>query len=215
MEIKALISRYPRLFHMAERGTWTQIKKHGLLSTSAVLDFHSVKGKLRKQLETEHRPNKVTVGTSSQMVLRDQKPMAPDRLARALQDQITPQEWYKLLNGKVFMWAQEERLLGLLGARQYRTWEHDVLTIDTSSLFEKHARAVWLCAMNSGNTFPMPHARGKDTFQRIADYPVKRNGSPAKEVVEVLVDYSVPDIGDHVIQVRRMRGDVTLEALKI
>jgi hypothetical protein len=140
--------------------------------------------------------------------------MAPTRLAQGLQDGITPSEWYQLLNKKVFMWAEEERLFKLLKARHYRTLEHDVLTIETASLLSKHAAAVWLCPMNSGNTFPVPHQRGHNTFQRIADYPCGKRGQPKKNVVEVVVDYSVPDIAAHVIQVRRMRGDQTLEILK-
>jgi hypothetical protein len=136
--------------------------------------------------------------------------MAPDRLIMGLQDGITPAEWYRLLNGKVFMWAEEERLLRLLQARHYRTLKHDVLTIDTARLLEKHAASAWLCPMNSGNTFPVPHLRGRDTFRRIPDYPVGRRGLPKKEVVEVVADYSIPDIADHVIEVRSMRGDVVL-----
>ena len=213
MDVEALARRYPRLFHMAERGTWQSIKTHGLLSTTAVLDLHQIEGKERSKLENQHRAEKVAVGDEMQIILRDQKPMAPNRLAMALQDNISPAEWYELINGRVFMWAQEERLLGLLKARHYRVLEHDVLTIDTASLLNSHAQAVWLCPMNSGNTFPIPHRRGKDTFQRISDYPVSKSGSPKKEVVEVVVDYSIPDIEDHVLEIRRMRGDAVLELL--
>jgi hypothetical protein len=195
---------------MAERGTWGSIKKRGLLSTSAVLDLHKVTGSARRKLEAEHRPDKVAIGLTGTIVLRDQKPMPPDRLAKALQDGISPTEWYRLLNGKVFMWAEEKRLHGLLKARHYRALEHDVLVVDAGSLLRVHAPAIWLCPMNSGNTFPMPHLRGRDTFRRIKDYPVGKRGQPKKKVVEVVVDYSIPDIADHVIEVRVMRGDSTL-----
>lgn len=215
MEIDVLVRRYPRLYHMAERETWPSIKKHGLLSTSAVLDFHGITGSEREGFERKHRHEKVAVGANVPIVLRDQKPMAPDRLAQALQDGITPTEWYELLNAKVFMWAREERLLNLLNARHYRALEHDVLTVDTASLIAAHHKAIWLCPMNSGNTFPIPHRRGRGTFLRIADYPAKRSGQPEKEVAEVVVDYSVPDIDQHVVEVRRMLGDRVIEHLKV
>lgn len=215
MEIETFIGRYPRLFHMAEKGTWPSIKKRGLLSASAVLDLLKISGKARALLEREHRPEKVVVGSKEQIVLRDQKPMAPGRLAKGLQDGLKPSDWYELINGKVFMWATEERLYGLLGARHYRVLEHDVLTIDTASLVSAHAKAMWLCAMNSGNTFPFPHPRGKNTFLQIAQYAVRRYGQPRKEVVEVLVDYSIPDISKHVIEVRQMRGDTILRTLPL
>lgn len=208
VQLSDLVDRYPRLYHMAEAGAWRSIKANGLLSTSAVLDRFGVSGPQRRQLEEEHRPEKIHVGPDlSGIVLRDQKPMPPSRLRDALIDGTTPEQWYKFLNGRVFMWANEERLFGLLNARSYRGQEHDVLTIDARPLLEKYEEAVWLCRMNSGNTWPMPHERGMSDFKRIVDYPTKRrSGAPAKEVVEVIVDYGIPDIGAFTLEVRRMNG---------
>jgi hypothetical protein len=141
--------------------------------------------------------------------------MPPGRLATALQDGISPADWYQLLNGKVFMWAEERRLYRLLKARHYRSLEHDVLVINAASLLNVHAAAVSLCPMNSGNTFPMPHRRGRDTFRRIKEYPTGTRGQPKREVVEVVVDYSIPDIADHVLEVRVMRGDSILGVKKL
>nr|WP_281718920.1 hypothetical protein [Pandoraea apista] len=200
---------------MAEADTWPSIRQFGLLSTSAALDHFGISGDDRLLHEVTHRPEKVAVGPiGAQIVLRDQKPMFPDRLTKALQG-VTPAEWYKFLNNKVFMWAQEHRLLGLLGARGYNKLEHDVLTIDTAKFMDKYAGSVWLCPMNSGNTFPMPHPRSLETFQRLANYPIKRSGAPEKEVVEVVTDYSVPDIAEFVIEVRRMQGANVLGTLPI
>ncbi len=217
MDVRDLIKRYPQLYHMAEAGTWPRIKGNGLLSTSAVLDRYGVKGSARTALESRHRPTKVTVGPpGDEIVLRDQIPMEPSRLAKGLLDGITPEAWYRQLNGMVFMWAQERRLFGLLCARQYRRLPHDVLTIDTASLLAVHAKSIWLCPMNSGNTFPIPHFRGKNTFRRIADYPVKaKSRAPTKEVVEVVADHSIADIANHVVQVRRIQGDQLLAELPL
>jgi hypothetical protein len=215
MNVNAFIARYPRLYHMAEKDTWLSIKKNGLLSTLAVLDKYNITGAERRALEETHRPTKVGVGPNgNQIILRDQKPMEPSRLEKALIDGTTPRQWYKFLNGKVFMWAEEHRLFRLLGARDYKKLEHDVLTIDTASLMAKHKAAVWLCHMNSGNTLPMWHARGMHTFQRIDEYPTKRDGvTPEKEVVEVVVDYSVPDIAKYVVEVRRIHAKEILGKL--
>lgn len=215
MELNDLIERYPRLYHMAEKDTWPSIKANGLLSTSAVLDRFGVNGVDRTALEDGHRSEKIRVGPDDLgIVLRDQKPMRPSRLQEALIDGTTPEQWYRFLNGRVFMWAQEERLFGLLGARDYRKLEHDVLTIDAKPLLTAYQDAVWLCRMNSGNTFPVPHPRGMKDFKRIADYPTKaRSGAPHKEVVEIVVDYSIPNIAQYVLEVRRMKGTTVLEQL--
>ncbi len=212
MDVDSLVACYPKLYHMAERDTWPSIKANGLLSTSAALDCLGIHGAQRRRLEQEHRPEKVPIGpVGQQIVLRDQKPMSPERIADALIDGTTPQQWYRFLNGRVFMWAEEKRLHGLLKARPYRNLEHDVLTIDTASLMAEYAPSVWLCRLNSGNTWPMPHPRGMADFLRVGAYPMKaRVAKPQKAVVEVVVDNAISNIADFVVEVRRMRGDVVL-----
>ena len=217
MDVQRFIQLYPQLYHMAEVGTWESIKQRGLLSTTAVLDTLGITGAARDQYETEHRPEKMTVGLGARaIVLRDQKPMPPDRIVNALAGTgITPQQWYRFLNRKVFMWAKEERLLTLLGARAYKELEHDVLTIDTAKLVAKYREAISLCRMNSGNTFPWWHPRSFDDFKSISSYPAKASGDPAKAVVEVVVDYAVPDLAAYVVEVRRMKSGKVLANIPI
>lgn len=212
MKLETFVAHYPRLYHMAEEGTWSSIKAHGLLSTLAVLDRYNIAGLERQALEESHRPSKVTVGAGGDsIVLRDQIPMPPKRLGEALVDGTSPAQWYKLINSKVFMWAEEHRLFKLLNARAYRKLTHDVLTIDTESLVRDYSDKILLCRMNSGNTFPMPHPRGFGDFMSIEAYPVKpRTGGPAKAVVEVVTDYSIPNIRDYVVEVRSVRGQDVL-----
>ncbi|MDF2792427.1 MAG: hypothetical protein K0S85_180 [Pseudomonas orientalis] len=215
MNLEKLIELHPRVYHMAERGTWDSIRTRGLMSTTAVLDHLEVEGVNRSRFESEHRDQKMDVraGHSSNIVLRDQKPMPEARLAQALTDGTTPKEWYELINDKVFFWVEEERLHRLLGARDYRHLEHDVLTLDSKALIPAYAEKIWLCHINSGNTWPIPHRRGADVFRRIADYPVKPSGKPVKTVVELVVDYAVPNIADYVLEVRRMKGSNVLDVI--
>lgn len=206
---------YPHLYHMAERGTWPSIRERGLLSSTAVLDTFGIEGVARFPYESRQRVTKVEVlkGHPQSITLRDQKPMPAIRLEKALRDGMTPEAWYRTINSKVFFWVSFARLLRLLGAREYRALEHDVLTIDTASFVTAYSHAIWLCHMNSGNTWPMPHARGPDTFRRIGDYDANNAGNPRKPVVELVVDYSVPDITKYVVGVQRMRGADVLEKI--
>lgn len=209
MEIEALIHRYPYLYHMAERESWPSIRRHGLLSTTALLDRHGINGKQRLQFEEAHRPEKVplVVDKTQTVILRDQKPMSDDRLEMCLQEGLTPRDWYKLLNGMVFFWVSEQRLLRLLNARAYRNDEHDVIKLRSGPLIQAHFEKIRLCHMNSGNTWPYPHKRGKHVFQKIEQYPAHpRTKVPLKEVVELVVDYGL-DINEYVVSVKRMRGD--------
>jgi len=207
MLLEKLFELYPRLYHMAEAGTWESIRQRGLLSASAVLDLFHLHGAQRAIYEDEHRAEMLSVpcGQTDHIVLRDQRPMPPERLRKALTDGTTPAQWYHLINGKVFFWAEHHRLLRLLNA--YGKDEHDVLILDTRSLVTSHLQNTWLCHMNSGNTLPIPHHRGVDIFQRIEDFPTKESGKPMKAVVEVLVDRGVPDVATHTHEVLRMKRD--------
>lgn len=207
MLLENLINRYPYVYHMAEVGTWTSIQHRGLLSATAALDALGVTGARRAQLEGGHRSEMEPLhpGHADDIILRDQRPMPPGRLLHALPPELPPEQWYRLINSKVFFWVSQERLGRLL--RSYGTVEHDVLRVDTASLLEIHAGRTSLCHMNSGNTWPMPHRRDAGIFRRIPDYPVNNVGNPKKEVVELVIDYSVPDIANHVVEVLRMQAD--------
>jgi hypothetical protein len=207
LELEWLISRYPTLYHMAEDESWESIRRHGLLSTSALLDRFEVEGEERFAIESARRPEIVRVEHPEHGValVRDNKPMQENALERSLVD-MTPREWYEHLNRRVFFWVEWKRLLKLLGARAYRDRSHLVLEVDTSALLERHAERVSLSPINSGATFALgPAPRGPDTFRRIADHP---NGKP---IVELSVDCAVPDIAEFTLRVRRWHGTEELE----
>src|SRR2546427_5701554 len=153
MTVDQLVLHYPRLYHMANAGTWESIRARGLLSTSALLDLFAVNGEQRFRIESCHRPDSVEIthpqhGT---VVIRDQAPMRERALGKCL-DGITPREWYELLNRKAFFWVTQARVETLLGARLYRAKEHTVIEIDTKSLVSQHGDHVTLSPINSGNT---------------------------------------------------------------
>jgi hypothetical protein len=217
MTAEQLTTHYPRLYHMANAGTWESIRQRGLLSTTALLDLFGIDGEERFRIESCHRPRSVEIRHPQHgaVVIRDQAPMRESALEKCL-DGVSPREWYELLNQKAFLWATEIRVQTLLGARLYRDTEHTVLTIDTASLLRKHAYGVTLSPINSGNTLYNPPKRGRHTFRCIAEYPFeerRRVRGPANAVVEVAVQHSVPDLSAHTILVERRRGGQVLETL--
>jgi len=213
-----LILRHPRLFHMAEEGTWASIQQHGLLSTSSLLDLFQVAGEQRRKIESLHRLDSVRISHSvyGEAVIRDQKPMSDALLERCLQDGLSPQDWYETLNKKVFFWLTEERLQRLLAAKPYRNKTHCVLTVDTARLVEKYRDMIVLAPINTGCARPNPQPRGKDTFLAIDDYPFeewdrKRRGRDP--VVELAVEEGVPDIVDLVLRVEHRKGRSIVEVV--
>jgi hypothetical protein len=117
----------------------------------------------------------------------------------------------------VFFWLTHARLLRLLNAGNYRNEEHDVLELSTAPLIAAYKDKIWFCPINSGSTKPFPHPRGKSAFTRISDYPYsawKEKKRPAGErVVELAVDYAVPDVANFVKRVVRMKGKDEIETI--
>ena len=207
--------QYPVLFHMTEAGGWEGIRRHGLLSTSALLDLYGYRGEARHRLESAHRPTSTELvhPRHGRAVIRDQKPMSDAGLHACLQDGMTPRQWYELLNGMVFFWTSEARLHRLLEARSYRDRPHDVLVVDCRGLVAAHAGRVRLAPINSGCTRRLPRPRGRGTFTPIADYPFaarRRTAGAADAVVELTVVGAVPDIARHVLRVERRQGGAAL-----
>jgi hypothetical protein len=210
-----LIRHFPRLWHMAEDGSLESIMTHGLLSTSALLDLYGIEGEDRIALESERRPESVTIekGTAKAIV-RDQKPMTESALKKCLATGVTPRQWFEILNGRAFFWLSRDRLHGLLGARAYRGRPQTVLTVDTASLLDAHRDRIELSPLNSGATIYNPQRRGRDTFLPVSDFPFderRKSRSVDKSVVELVVRDSVPDIADHLIAAHRIHKGVQQE----
>lgn len=216
MDADALVSKYPRLYHMAEDGSWPSIRRHGLLSTSALLDRCRVSGPDRRKIESEIRPASRSIchkefGTA---VIRDQGPLIKTNLKKVLRSISVPQ-YCKLLNGKTFFWVSEGHLNKLLGARMYRGKPHDVLTVDTKTLVRDHADRITLSPINSGATISQNGKRGRHTFKSIADYPFDEHKKkrPGEPLVELAVEYEIENIRKHVVRVERRHGLETLETV--
>lgn len=207
MTKEKLIKKYPRLYHMAESGTWDSIQTHGLLSTGALLKLFEVSGKRRNALLTQRRADsEILVHPKlGRATIRDNKVLQDHLLEKCLQDGLSPTDWYALLNARVFFWPTEKRLHGLLMARPYRNKAHCVLEVDTAELIKRYEKKIALSPINSGSTIFNPAERGLGTFKRIDDYDLSN-------IAEVAVDDGIPDVRDLVITAKEMLGAVDRKA---
>ena len=205
MTTNEFAAAYPKLYHLAEAGSWPSIQRHGLLSVSALLDLFEVDGERRDELESQLRPKPVTLRHPSHgaVVLRDQKPLSWAKLSACLID-MTPTEWIRLLNRHVFFWLDRRHLDRLLNAKEYRERSHDVITFDTRSVLRSHE--AHLSPINSGSTLFNPARRGRTTFRPLAVYEVLEKRKP----IEFLIERCVPDARVHVIHVETQRGPAPL-----
>ena len=202
----------PTVYHLTQVENWPSIEQHGLLSTQALLDLAGLKGKEREHVEHQHRAKSIVLPNG--VVISDQKPMPPTALARCLHS-LTPEQWYALLNSKVFFWLDTERLSRL--RRVYRTQPQILIGIDTEQLLARHAEQIALTPINTGNARRQPAQRGLCTFvpyetwlasgwtsetEALQTRPRLRSHPPA----ELTVAYAVPNVMDFVVDVRRLEA---------
>ena len=113
---EALVKNSPLIYHMSAPGSWPSIRKHGLLSTSALLDLFEYEGETRYQIECCRRSDWVTLNHSvhENVSIRDQWPLSDSGLRKALPRDMRPACWYKILNNMVFFFPCKERIKRML-----------------------------------------------------------------------------------------------------
>lgn len=201
MNIVEFVGKYPELYHMAEKDSWTSIRKFGLLSVTAILDLFAYDGARRERIESQWRPEKITVRdpVKGSIVIRDQKPMPPDALAPCLIGGIQPSDWYKLLNGRSFFWVSRDRLERMLTAKAYVNQRNTVITVRTKPLLERYVNKVALTAFNTGFAFDH-RPRGLSSFKKLEEWPF------GYSVAEFAVEYAVPELAEYVTSVEEWKG---------
>jgi hypothetical protein len=195
------------LFHLAEAPNQRSIEQLGLLSAGDLIE--------RAGLPTvrceKHRPHRLILPNG--VVIRDQKPMPPATLERCLRG-MTPGEWYRLLNSKIFLWLDLKRLNRQRNACGPLT--QILYVVKTDRLLERYATSVTLAPINSGNARRRPAARGLKTFVPYPDWVQQGWHSEAEErggqvrlrshaPVEFTVSRAIPDWMEFVLEVHVMR----------
>jgi hypothetical protein len=215
---KDLIRLYPELYHVAADGSWPAIERHGLLTISALVTRWGVRqGAPQAAILTRRRGESLELdhpdyGTA---VIRHQKAIHEPSLAAVLEDDLSPSEWYAMLNDRVFFFLQKSRLNELLNARSYRDDAHTVITVDTRSLVTAHEDEIELTTVNTGFAQRFSaEPRGRGSFQSIAEFshPTRAHASTkVVDVAELAVYRGVRDIVKHVKRVERVRDGTVLE----
>jgi hypothetical protein len=138
--------------------------------------------------------------------LNDNLPLSEKALAGCLDDGLTPADWLRMLNSKVFFWADEQGLARLLGARMNRDRDVEVLVFDTLALAQAHWDTLRLSPINSGATIRKPARRGAGTFTLASAHSYqdwRRLRDRTDKIIEVTVDAAVPRAADFLLEVRR------------
>ena len=203
-----LAARYPRLFHLTAPEALHGIMRFGLRSTSSLLRDCSVTAEARLRIETSRRPTEVPLRhpLMGSVTISDNKPLHEAKLARVLDDGLTPADWLRMLNARVFFWAREDGLRSLASAAANRARPRLVLVVDTRRLAQAYADWIDLCPINSGATRGVTR-RGLTTFtpMRAMAYEAWRQQRGRRDIVkEVALRCDIPDVADFVVETRRL-----------
>jgi hypothetical protein len=111
--------------------------RHGLLSTTALLDSCEIEVEFRSRIEAHQPPKAISIShpIHGEFLINDQAPMNAPAPAKCLMD-LTPQQWCESLNNRVFLWPTRERVTKHIGAKLAAGTKRIVLAFDNRSLFE-------------------------------------------------------------------------------
>lgn len=189
-------------YHLADTENWPLIQRDGLLCANELI--------ARAGLDSSrtYRDHNVQLPTGAW--IRDQRPMPPAALARCLDPGLDPEDWYALVNSKVFFWLSRERLERHRAACRARP--QIVLAIDLPALLARHGARAYVTPFNVGNARRNAASRGHRTFVPIESWrttrwePEARAGHPTRPrshpPAELAIDHAVPDIMDFIITSR-------------
>jgi len=181
---------FTRLYHLAEAVNLPSIEKHGLMSTAASLKRLRKSSDDHEAFLSTHRPVIASLGPGT--LVRDQGPMPPHVLSKALTGGWTPEDWYRLLNGFVFFWIDPERAKRQRKACGGRP--QVLLVFDAHQLLESFGDLAWVSPINSGNTRRKAVLRGPGTLMPYAQWRQMgwSTGRQWRPPVEVLFRAVIP-----------------------
>ncbi|MEQ9505368.1 MAG: hypothetical protein RLO80_03795 [Hyphomonas sp.] len=157
---------HPRLFHLTHPESEAGIRRHGLLSTRVLLEKLEYPECARKEFLSQIRPGSVKLyhPDFGHAVVTDNAPLNEQKLSACLDDGLTPAEWMRLLNSRVFFWPDQKKLQTLKGARLNRDRSRKVLVFDTLTLLQRYLAQAEISPINTGATLYQPARRGRLTF---------------------------------------------------
>jgi uncharacterized protein DUF7002 len=189
-------------YHLVDASNWASVQNQGLMSARRLME---VCGGTEYDAPRQHRP--ASRRLASGVLIRDQRPMPPKALMRCLRSGLMPEDWFELLNSKVFFWLDPRRLnrqrLACGASPQI------ALVVDASRLLMKYGNLATVTPINTGNALRSAAPRNLTTFvpyQRwlidgwaYEDIPGARPRSRNHRPVELTISEAVPDILGYVM----------------
>lgn len=193
------------VYHLADERNFESIQVNGLLSAEQLLKRAGLDDWINY-----HRHENIQLPNGT--IIRDQRPIPPKALKCCLDKDLTPEDWYALLNSYVFFWIDKERL-----ERQRRACKTPqyVISVNAKELLMDYSFSAAVTPFNTGNARRSPAPRGLTTFvpynnwvdsgwKNESNVSRTKSRSPNHKPVELTIKDSVSNIFDYVINVQRL-----------
>lgn len=187
MDIDKFLELRPKLYHLTHKDNLESIKESNKIYSTDYIVKKSGITEPESFLKTRRVKLKKVNFNGSEIYIRDQIPLHPSMINKAMDGTCTPGEYIYLLNKKVFFWPTKDRL-----ERHYNTYKDQnpvILILDTKEIYDLNKERVKFCRLNSGalraNFYHggKPPPRGLNTFKSPEDYK-----STPSTVAEFTVD---------------------------
>jgi hypothetical protein len=145
------------VYHLVDIRNWKSIQAKGLLSTQRLVELST---NVDRSMLRRHRPDGEYLDFGA--FIRDQSPMPRKSIERALRSGVTPEDWFELLNSKVFFWLDLNRLNRHRAA--CKSQKQVVLAIDAGRMLEQYSPFASVSPIISGNAMRAAVHRNLTTF---------------------------------------------------
>jgi hypothetical protein len=174
------LKNYPNLYHVSLCPDAESIRRHGLMSTSGILDLLGLPVTNRESLERSQRSKAEPFEHPQfgKFILNDQIPLRTEALQRCLIG-MTPPEWYAELNERIFFWLSPKRCENFAMARKMKMPPRTLLVLNSERLLANSNVGLDLCLINSGSATRRPAERNLENFRSVAKYPLDRTPAEA------------------------------------
>jgi hypothetical protein len=200
-------------YHLLDASNWPSIQRHGLMSAQRLMEAYQAKEYRGSRC---HRPTSRRLAPG--VLIRDQRPMPPKALTRCLKSGLSPEDWFEVLNSKVFFWLDPQRLnrqrLACGASPQL------ALVLNASRLLTNYSAVATVTPINTGNALRAAAARNLTTFVpyerwlidgwAYENIPGARPRRKSHRPVELTIAEAVPDIMAYVVAVVPLGARETL-----
>ena len=192
---------FPTLYHAAWPQARDRIRRDGLMSPLALCEAMGLSQARTEEVMTTRRGVITDMGEG--VVLNDNSPLQMGPLRRALPEHLSPEDWMRALNSRVFLFPDRRAVDRFTGALRARDLARDVWEVDGLELAEAHLDRLEVTPFNTGATTRKPPERDLDTFAKVegldlAEWKMRRVSRGVKRtpdtVREVCVFHSAPDV---------------------